>query len=191
LKLDLKFLGLFFVVLGILFLVCSYFVPFYRFLPAWKHWDGIYTVGSGTSNGPLVELSYGPVAEGMLVISGGNNDIYFSVEDSQGGTVIPKMLASGEYFFGPFQALQNTYYFKFDNSVSLLTPKTVYWIVRAYWYNLVFLIFGVLSLALGIIVTWYERRKRPKPDEEIERLLERLDFDLKPHSKRRKEKENT
>jgi hypothetical protein len=191
LKIDLRILGLFFVVLGILSLVCSYFVPFYRFLPAWKHWDGFYTVGSGTSNGPLVELSYGPVAEGMLEISGGNNDIYFSVEDSQGGTVIPKTLASGEYYFGPFQALQNTYYFKFDNSVSLLTPKTVYWIVRAYWYNLVFLIFGVSSLALGIFVTWYERRKKPKPETEIERLLERVDSNLKSRTKGRKEKEKS
>jgi hypothetical protein len=191
LKIDLRVLGLFFAVLGILSVVCSYFVPFYRFLPAWKHWEGTYTIGSGTSNGPLVELSYGPVVEGMLEIGGGNNDIYFSVEDSQGGTVISKTLASGEYYFGPFQALQNTYYFVFDNSVSLLTPKTVYWIVRAYWYNLVFLIFGVSSLALGIIVTWYERRKKPKPKTEIEKLLKSLDTDMKPHLKRRKEKENT
>ena len=190
-KLDLRVLGLFFIVLGILSLVCSYFVPFYRFLPAWKHWDGTYTIGAGTSNGPLVELSYWPVIEGMLIIGGGNNDIYFSIEDSQGGTFISKTLASNEYYFGPFQMSHNTYYFVFDNSVSLLTPKTVYWIVRAYWYNLAFLIFGVSSLVLGIIVTWYERLKKPKPETEIERLLERLDFNLKPRSKRRKEKENT
>jgi hypothetical protein len=159
LKLSLRVLGLLFAVLGILFLVCSFFVPFYSSLPAWKHWDGTYTIGAGTSNGPLVELSYGPVVEGMLEISGGNNDIYFSIEDSQRGTVISKTLASNEYYFGPFQALQNTYYFKFDNSVSLLTPKTAYWIVRAYWYNLAFLIFGVSLLALGIIVLLYERKK--------------------------------
>jgi hypothetical protein len=151
-------LFLFFIVLGIFFLVCSFFVPFYRFLPAWKHWEGTYTIGAGTSNGPLVELSYGPVVEGMLDISGGNNDINFSVEDFQGGTVISKTLASNKYYFGPFQAFQNTYYFIFDNSMSL-NPKTVYWIVRAYWYNLVFLIFGVSLLALGIIVALYERKK--------------------------------
>jgi hypothetical protein len=159
LKLSLRVLGLLFAVLGIIFLVCSFFVPFYSFLPAWKHWEGTYTVGSGTSNGPLVELSYGPVVEGMLLISGGNNDIYFSIEDFQGGTVISKTLASNRYYFGPFQAFQNTYRFIFDNSVSLATPKTVYWIVRAYWYNLVFLIFGVSLLALGIIVALYERKK--------------------------------
>jgi hypothetical protein len=152
-------LFLLFVVFGILFLVCAFFVPFYRFLPAWKHWDGTYTIGSGTNNGPLVELSYGPVVEGMLEVSGGNNEINFSIEDSQRGTVIPKTLVSNEYYFGPFQAFQNTYRFIFDNSVSSDTPKTVYWIVRAYWYNFVFLIFGVSLMALGIIVALYERKK--------------------------------
>jgi hypothetical protein len=151
-------LFLLFVVLGILFLVCSFFVPFYRFLPAWKHWEGTYTIGAGKKVGPDIELLLGPLVEGMLEISGGNNDINFSVEDSQRGIVIPKTLASAEYFFGPFQAFQNTYYFIFDNSISP-TPKTVYWIVHAYWYNFVFLIFGVSLLALGIIVAVYERKK--------------------------------
>jgi len=153
-------LFLLFVVLGILFLVCSFFIPFYRFLPAWKHWEGTYTIGAGKKGGPDIELLLGPVAEGMLLINGGNNDINFSIIDFQGGTVISKMLALDRYYFGPFQA-GNTYFFVtliFDNSMSL-TPKTVYWIVRAYWYNLVFLILGVSLLALGIIVAVYERKK--------------------------------
>ena len=161
-----KRLGLSLLVLGTLCLVCSVIIPFNMFLPAWKHWEGTTTIEPMSARSVSLGLFWGTTIEVLLFIGGGNNDIYFSIRNSLGDTVVESRRVYGPYYFGPFFLSDNTYYtFIFSNSMSIFTTKSVYWIVRAYWYNLAFLIVGILFMVIGALMMLYESTVKQKLGE--------------------------
>jgi hypothetical protein len=155
-------LSLFLIGLGALCLSCSFIVPFSHFLPAWRHWDGTCLIEPDKSNSTSINIFWGAEIEGMLVISGDNNEIYFSLTDSQEGNSIVSGTASERHYFGPFLISKNANYtLTFDNNMSAGTTMCVYWIVWAYWYRLAFQILGIWTLTIGTLILLYgtERRK--------------------------------
>lgn len=139
--------------LGILLLIGSYLIPFQLFLPAWTHWDGTFDLGPGKRNGPYIGLYWGSMVRGMLLITGANNDIELSIENINGRVIIPARIVADTYYFEFTSPDNSMYHFTFSNNMSINSSKSVYWIVWAYWYNLVFLAFGFLFLSVGIVMT--------------------------------------
>lgn len=148
-------LALFSITLGILCIILSFTIPFSHFLPAWKHWDGNYLIEPGQSNETTIDFFQGTVIEGTLVIIGENNDGYFSLTDSFGDIIVTRTNVSNRHYFGPFHLSRNSQYTLTFNNNESLDKKSVYWIVRAYWYELTFKILSVWLLTIGIIVYLY------------------------------------
>lgn len=71
--------------------------------------------------------------EGYILISGGNQDVGFSVRGPSGGYLVNLPRVAGRYNFHYMLPEVGPYIVTFDNSFSLLTGKvvTAYW--RAYW----------------------------------------------------------
>ena len=104
-----------------------------------------------------INLMLGGVVRGMLVISGGDGSIGFSVEDSTGKNVIPENRASHRYFFEFRPDKKDSYVLLLDNGDDS-AEKSVYWIVWAYYYNLVFLLLGAALSVAGIFTMYREER---------------------------------
>ena len=142
---------------GLILIFSSFLVPFQTFLPAWTHWQGEYVVEPQQSAGPAIGLYLGTMVKGMLVVKGNplfgptdDGEILFSVYDSSGKTVVPESLVHGKYIF-EFQSWDNTiYYFVFKNNRNVVANESLYWIVWAYWYDIVFLISGIPIAIAGI-----------------------------------------
>lgn len=110
----------------------------------------------------------------MLVISGGEGYIRFSIEDSGGNIIIADERASDRYFFEFQSDKTDSYILVLDNSDSS-AGKSVYWIVWIYYYHILFPLLGVAISIAGVIATLREERRL---SSKVEETLERASKDV-------------
>lgn len=162
------------VILGTSLLIFSLLIPFHSFLPPWVHRDDSYNIKPRGYRSLSIGLRWGSIIRGMLVISGGEGYIRFSIEDSGGNIIIADERASDRYFFEFQSDKTDSYILVLDNSDSS-AGKSVYWIVWIYYYHILFPLLGVAISIAGVIATLREERRL---SSKVEETLERASKDV-------------
>jgi len=158
-------------------LISSFLIPFHSYLPACMYVDDSYVVKPKEYRSLGVGLMLGSIVRGMLVVSGGDDYIRFSVEDSSGNNIVAGEAAQDRYFFEFQPSKTDSYTLILDNSGNL-TEKSVYWIVWVYYYNVLFLLSSVVLVVTGIFTTLREERMLSKVAETSEEARKAVETSL-------------
>jgi uncharacterized membrane protein len=150
--------GLLIVALGTLILMLSFFVSFSSFLPAWAYWDGSFMIGPDETNKIRVSPSLGSVTRFMLVISG-DGLVNLVVSDHSGNVIIDERLEAGRYFYELPTSFLNVYSIFFKESS--FSSHSFYWIVWAYYYNIILQLVSIIPLVFGtyLIASLYKNKR--------------------------------
>jgi ribosomal protein S27AE len=147
--------------IGIILLISAFFIPFHNYLPAWIQNEGIYELEVGESKRVSMQFILGAQIDGTITITGGNDGVFFSIEDTQGNVLLSRKIVYNIENFEFIVPMTNGFSLVLENTPIL--GKTVYWISRIYLYNLAFIIIGVLLIVFGGIIMLRSRTiKAPK-----------------------------
>ena len=169
-----KTTSLIILVIGFVLLVCALFIPFHKYLPAWIQNESTYELGIGESKRISMQFLWGTQIDGVIEITGGNNDIFFSVEDTQGGVLISRNYIYNNEIFEFQVPITNGFSLVLENGPDL--GKTVYWTVRVYLYNLTFMVVSVLLIVFGGITML--RNKTVKSSKKVEITKEKIPVNI-------------
>jgi hypothetical protein len=165
------------VVLGIVFVISSFLIPFHLFLPAWVQEEDSYTIKPKERRSISIHSLGGSVVRGMLLIQEGN--ISLSLEDSNGNVIVAEGEVNGEYLFG-FQASSADSFVLFLDNSDGSAEKRVDWTIWMYFYNILSLLYGISVSVVGSLAVLRERMTNAK----IAGALQDIDVSLKPISVR-------
>jgi uncharacterized membrane protein len=154
-------------VIGFILLVSAFFIPFHKYLPAWIQNESAYELGVGESKRISIQFLWGTQIDGMIEVTGGINDIFFSIEDTQGGILVPRKYIYNNELFDFKVPITNGFNLVLENGPDL--EKTVYWTVRIYLYNLAFIIIGILLIVLGVITMFRGRSVKSSKNIEVKK----------------------
>lgn len=87
--------------------------------------DNSLTVDFGTSKTMTINMSKGAVFEGYLTVRGGDDDIRFYIEDSNGNRVLDINRVEDRYDFSYIATSEGAHTVYFDNSFSFMPSKQV------------------------------------------------------------------
>ena len=136
---------------GIAVLISSFAIPWHIFLPPFQvvqRWE--WEIDPGVVGTVPIELFWGTRIHGLVYVQGGNGDIDFRIIDSAGSILLnPGRISSGYEF--KWQAPKTDFFhFKYDNSFSWFTTKTVGYRISLYYYSYLFLAVGIIIIPVGI-----------------------------------------
>lgn len=142
--------GTLILIAGIVILFLSFLVPWDMFLPPFRveqRWE--WQISPNVVGIFPLDLIWGTRVNGKIYCSGANNDINFRITDSTGHVLFNLgRIYDGHEF--RWQAPSNDiYHFKFDNTISWVTTKTVGYSIGLYYYFHVFLLVGIIAIIVG------------------------------------------
>jgi len=145
---------------GIVIMFLSFLIPWDMFLPPWNAYHyADWKISPGVVGTARLDLLWGTSVRGKIECFGANDDIDFRITDSEDHVVFnPGRIFNGYEF--RWQAWSNDiYYFKFDNTISVWTTKTVGYAWYIYLYFHLFLLIGTISTIIGFTLTLKEAFK--------------------------------
>lgn len=143
--------GTLILIAGIIILISSFVVPWDMFLPPFRvEQRSEWQISPNVVGIFPLDLIWGTGVHGTIYCSGGNDDIDFRITDSADHVLFnPGRIYSGYKF--RWQAPYNDiYHFKFDNTISWVTAKTVGYWIELYYYFHVFLLVGIIVTIFGV-----------------------------------------
>lgn len=143
--------GTMILIAGIVILVSSFVVPWEMFLPPFQvvqKWE--WEIGAGNVGIFTLDLVWGTRVHGLVDCLGGNDDIDFRITDSADNDLYnPGRIFKG-YKFRWQAPSTDIFQFKFDNTISWVTTKTVGYSLGLYYYFHVLLLTGTIATIVGV-----------------------------------------
>jgi hypothetical protein len=150
--------------IGVVLVVLS-FLPFYAFLPSCAYWETRpYLADGDVLNQDIGFFAVGSYVKLNVLVDGGDGQISAQVLDIGLNNITKEGNVDGSGVFA-FEVPKNDYYSLYLRNTHRtyvwepLNNKQILVKVYYYFYNLVFLIFGVAIVALGTALIVYYQRK--------------------------------
>jgi hypothetical protein len=143
--------GTIILIAGIAILFLSFLVPWDMFLPPFQVEQRFeWQINPNVVGIFPRDLIWGTCVHGTIYCSGANDDIDFSITDSGDHVLFnPGRIYNG-YKFRWQVPSNDIYHFKFDNTISWVTTKTVgYWIELYYYFHILLLV-GTIATIVGV-----------------------------------------
>jgi len=143
--------GCILVILGIVVIFIGLIFPFHFFLPAWTHYANTITINPYERLKIGQNFFMGGIIRGQTITSTeSNSTVVLFIEDSNGKMVVGAREINNEIKF-EFQPHQTSFYtIVLDNMGG--KSKTIFIIIWQYYYNILFLILGLIIFLAGIIL---------------------------------------
>lgn len=152
------------ITIGIVFLIVGVICVILPFFLSYEDVD-TFTVSALTTQPVIFHLKMRDRVEGYFTVRGGaNDDIPFWVEDPLGNRIVDPGIVYSYYSFSFTAGMDGDYYLYFDNTISMISSKTISLTARIFLTGAFFTVtvLGVLLMVIGLSLSIMGAIMKPK-----------------------------